>query len=267
MRELSLAEIREFQISILDYVVEICKSNSLCFSLDSGTLIGAIRHKGYIPWDDDIDITMLRKDYNKLIDILKEKDGRYKVFCFEVSDDYYYPFAKIVDTKTLLIENKNISIPRLGINIDIFPQDNLPDDEEECRKFQQAVRKTRDKIMFAVMKTNIKELFVHPRFVFKSVFYSIVGWKHEMRKLEKYVQKYADIETQWVEQIVSTSAMYRKGPRRFFDEFIEAEFEGKKYPVIKEYDAYLRNIYGDYMQLPPEEKRVTHHDFIAYLYE
>lgn len=265
MRELCLQEIREYQIAILDYVTEICKKNSLKFSLDSGTLIGAIRHKGYIPWDDDIDITMLRKDYNRLIEILKKLNGRYKVLTFETSNDYYYPFAKIVDTQTLLVENKNISIPHLGINIDVFPQDTLPDDEEECRAFQEKVRKSRDKIMFAVMKTNFKELFSHPRFVFKSVFYTLVGWRHELRKLDSLVQMYADYKTKWVEQIVSTSSMYRKGPRHFFDEYIEAEFEGKYYPVIKEYDAYLRNIYGDYMQLPPEEKRVTHHDFTAYL--
>ena len=269
MKEIDLNEVRQLQINLLDYAISICKRENIRVSLDAGTLIGAVRHKGYIPWDDDIDITMPREDYNKLINILScSEHSRYKLFCSKTNDEYYYPFAKLVDVGTILFEESVHQISGLGVNIDIFPQDDLPNDEKKCRKFQKRVHSMRCRVMYAVNKpVSILSLLEHPRDNFKRILYTWLGWKKELPKLENYVQKYNSPNAEYCEQLVSTSNIYRKGKKSFFDEYTELEFEGKMYPVIKEYDKYLRNAYGDYMQLPPPEKRVTHHDFKAYIKE
>lgn len=269
MKELSLGEIRKIQIEILDYVVDICKKEGLRVSLDAGTLIGAARHKGYIPWDDDIDVTMPREDYVKLLNCLSHNSNqRYQVYCWQTRPDYYYGFAKIVDTTTILDEQKLDDIHNLGINIDVFPQDDLPGNEKQCELFQKEVYCLRDHIAFSVSKRKpIAEWLKHPRYCLKQFWWSIIGWGNTIKKLDTLVQKYNSPNAEYCEQLVSTSNPYRKGKKSFFDEYTELEFEGKMYPVIKEYDKYLRNIYGDYMQLPPPEKRVTHHDFKAYIKE
>lgn len=269
MKELSLEEIRKIQIEILDYVIGVCNKEGLRVSLDAGTLIGAARHKGYIPWDDDIDVTMPRKDYNKLLQCLSNNSNqRYQVYCRQTRPDYYYSFAKVVDTNTILDEANVDDISGLGINIDVFPQDDLPDDERECKRFQKKVLCLRQRVGYAVnQRKPIKEWIKHPRYCTKQFWCSIVGWRKNIIKLDTLVQKYNSPNAEYCEQLVSTSNPYRKGKKSFFDEYTELEFEGKMYPVIKEYDKYLRNIYGDYMQLPPPEKRVTHHDFKAYIKE
>ena len=269
MKELSLEEIRKIQIEILDYVIGVCNKEGLRVSLDAGTLIGAARHKGYIPWDDDIDITMPRKDYNKLIQYLSSSNNqRYQIFCYRTRTDYYYGFAKVVDTNTILKERNVNDISDFGVNIDIFPQDDLPNNEKECRKFQKDIYRLRTKIAYAVSKKKSPiQWIIHPRHFLNQFWWSIVGWKKNIQKLDTLVQKYNSPNAEYCEQLVSTSNPYRKGKKSFFDEYTELEFEGKMYPVIKEYDKYLRNIYGDYMQLPPPEKRVTHHDFKAYIKE
>lgn len=269
MKELSLDEIRKIQIEILDYVIDLCKKQGLKVSLDAGTLIGAARHKGYIPWDDDIDVTMPRKDYNKLIQYLSSKNNqRYQIYNWQTRSDYYYGFAKVVDTNTLLNEENVDDISGLGINIDIFPQDDLPNRENVCKKYQKKIFRLRKRIGYAVsQKKPIIEWIKHPRYCVMQFWWSIFGWKKTIKELDIFVQKYNDNNAEYCEQLVSTSNPYRKGKKSFFDEYTELEFEGKMYPVIKEYDKYLRNAYGDYMQLPPPEKRVSHHDFKAYIKE
>ena len=119
------AEIKESVFDILSYFDKVCRDNGLPYSLAFGTMLGAVRHKGFIPWDDDVDVCLLREDYEKLLEILKNnEDDRFKVIDSKINDTYFYNVAKIVDTRTSLIEKKYKKIYGYGVYVDIFPLDN-----------------------------------------------------------------------------------------------------------------------------------------------
>ena len=125
-KTINVEELKQVQLDILKFVDEYCKKNNLKYYLAYGTLLGAVRHKGYIPWDDDIDLLMFREDYEKFVTSFK--DERYKVFATEVNAKYPYPFAKVGDTTTYF-EEEIKDVMDTGVNIDIFPLDYLPEDK------------------------------------------------------------------------------------------------------------------------------------------
>ena len=125
MIEIPLEELKSRQLEILTRIDKFCTEHNIQYSLAFGTLLGAIRHKGYIPWDDDIDIMMLRSDYNRFISLFY--DEQLRVLSIENESRYILPFAKVVDNNSILIEQSTMELP-LGIYVDIFPVDNIPDD-------------------------------------------------------------------------------------------------------------------------------------------
>ena len=134
-KEISLEEQRDIQKELLKELKEICDNNNIIYFLGGGTLLGAIRHKGYIPWDDDVDVMMPRKDYEILLEIFDDNcKENHKILTYINTEDYYYSFAKIVDTNTILHEGKLRTIKEMGIYIDIFPIDFLPDDKKKTEK-------------------------------------------------------------------------------------------------------------------------------------
>ena len=131
----TVEELQKIELEILKYIDKVCKENNLTYFLAYGTLIGAIRHKGFIPWDDDVDIQMPRDDYNKLCDILKEENGRYKLLDHKEGLGYIYPFAKVIDSNTRLIETGLTETVNMGVYIDIFPIDGTPNDFKKRKKY------------------------------------------------------------------------------------------------------------------------------------
>ena len=133
MKKITVEELKKFQLEILGVVADFCEKNNIKYWIDSGTLLGAIRHKGYIPWDDDIDVGMLREDYNKFSKIFNEKNNRYKFVCIENTPDLFVPHGKVCDTTTELYEPDETG-HKTSINIDIFVYDNAPDDDKQVKK-------------------------------------------------------------------------------------------------------------------------------------
>ena len=133
MRTINTEELKEYQLRILDKVAAFCEEQGITYWIDSGTLLGAIRHKGYIPWDDDIDLGMLREDYDRFCKTFNQHNDRYKVECVENDPDFYLSHAKVCDNSTVLYEPDENGF-KLMINIDIFVYDNAPDDDEKVKK-------------------------------------------------------------------------------------------------------------------------------------
>ena len=139
-KEITDKELKKIQTEILKYVHDYCLKNNIKYWLDSGTLLGAIRHKGYIPWDDDIDIGMARDDYNKFLENFNNTQSKYKCYSIENNNKFCYPYAKILDTSTILYEPDEKGI-KLCVYIDLFPYDNAPNDEKIIKKMSKKALK------------------------------------------------------------------------------------------------------------------------------
>lgn len=266
MRKIDIKELRCIQLSILDDVHEFCQEKGLRYSLCGGTLLGAVRHKGYIPWDDDIDIFMPREDYEIFV-------HKY------VSDENYVldlikvPFnrelcIKVCRKGTSMID-KELGRNMWGVNIDIFPIDGCPDDSFS---FCGEIARMREQLSivcpyYKVVKKSLRFCYF--------IKYCLKRLRHltfpGALSLKERICKLASAEP--LEKSKKGGCIFGcYGEREImsadiFLEFTTLEFEGKEYSAIKGYDKYLHSLYGDYMQLPPIEKRVTHHLYDAFITE
>ena len=259
--QLEQEEIKQLQLNILTRVHDFCVSHNIQYSLSSGTLIGAVRHKGYIPWDDDIDIYMLRTEYERFE--REFQDDRYCLLSIKTNKKCIYPFAKVYDNHTVLIEDVKYNTKDLGVNIDIFQLDSLPDDLIERQRLFRKNRILGRIIQLKQMKyrrgRSVKNnvLFILSRIpLFFIPFLFLV--RHKAKIGGMFNPKAKDI----------CNIMDGNGratiPMEIMENFIDIEFEGRSYKCMKDYDIYLKKAYGDYMQLPPEDKRITHHAYKAY---
>ena len=263
---LSLDEVKKIQIELLDYLDEVCKDNNIDYWLDSGTLIGSIRHKGYIPWDDDIDVCVKRSDYDKLLHCLEDNKGQYKIFSMYNNPDYFYLFAKLADTTTLVEEKGIRKIPGLGVNIDIFPMDYLPQDRKKRIKIENKVFFLRALVCYGIYT---KHQFKNASIKYKLIHIvgKIFGWRRALIKADKCCKKTSKENSAYIIQLVAATRKGIEVKKSCFDESNWGVFEGKEYPIPKGYHDYLTAAYGNYMELPPIEKRVLKHDFKAYRFE
>lgn len=247
-------------IRILDEFVRVCNDNGLKYYLGYGTALGAVRHNGMIPWDDDVDVIMPRQDYNRLLKIGNTvlKDG-YRLAHYSMTEGYYYDIAKIEDINTTLIERID-PLYIGGVYIDVFPMDNVPSPIEA--KFM--LRKV-NKIM-----NGYARYYMYPlpkKFFLKWMIYRIGRANYPiLKKLniwDKITSAYVDQDTVYIHDF---HCYMNKGlfNMKVFGEGTEMTFEGKKYIIPAQYDAYLRQYYGDYMTPPPIECRNSGHH---YLYE
>ncbi len=263
MEELGEEGLRKLQVrclEILVYFKKICDENKLTFYLAGGTAIGALRHKGFIPWDDDIDVFMPRPDYEKLTKIWSEvaDTSKYVFIRSNREHNYHHHAASIVDVNTTWIEERNVNndVPQ-GVMMDVIPLDGCPD--SKVRRFFQLY----NAFKFAVF--NVQRL---PENKNKKVYYAtkvVLGIFRSKRlsdaiwiSAEKRMTRYDFYMNKNITELIGeVYGMLEKHPVEDFSTTVDVDFEGYKMPLMKGYDAYLKSVFGDYMQMPPVEKRVS----------
>lgn len=268
MKEITnIKEIQKIELDILDFVVSICKRNNLRYFMVGGTLLGAVRHKGFIPWDDDVDIAMPRNDYERFISImLNTKDNNiYKICCMQENNYYSYPFCKITDARTKIIyENINELVYDEGLSIDVFPMDGMGNDYELAKKelikiFRKYTNILSTRLPFKYVK---REQYI--KFFLKKIYYfpySIIGRKNSLNRI---ITKLDDFDTsKYVASIFGLRKDKEIIERSCFD-IIQIEFEGKKYNAPSGFDKYLHNMYGEYMKVPSKDEQIMCHNMKAF---
>ncbi len=264
-KEIGTEEFKRISLDILIAVHEFCEENNIKYSLACGTLIGAVRHKGFIPWDDDVDIYMIRDDYNQFIssfpNIYKEK---YAILCMENNPEWHYSFAKVHDIRTIQIEENLFPIKNMGVAIDVFPIDNAPDNDFEWKKYERRRKILRD--IYSVKELgwrNGRKLWKNIFAILCSTLLRPVKYRKLAEMLNSYAQKYNNIETKYyAENCVGRPN--NRFPKEDFSNCIDLLFENHKFMAMQNYNDYLTRFYGDYMTLPPLEKRRTHYRTISY---
>ncbi len=262
MIELTLEELKATEMRIMDYVDAFCRENGINYSLDGGTLLGAVRHKGFIPWDDDIDILMTRDEYNRFTEKWKSISNHPFVFSNEeIGNSYGYPFGKVHDPQTVTFVGP---IERTGVFIDVFPIDKVVDriDFETRRKTILELHKKRGaafdwlqvKNGGSMFRKRVKTFFNRPH----KDFYQYASMINDIAKSKN------SISASWCYDLVSPVSAKSLTPAKTFDAYRDIPFEDRTYRAMADYDTYLTCLYGDYMTPPPPEKRVTHHGFKAY---
>lgn len=265
MEQSLLRKVQLAQLEILREVDRVCRENDIRWFLCCGTLLGAVRHQGFIPWDDDLDIGMLRQDYEKFCRLAPEKmEPKFCVQSWYTEPDYPLPFGKVRMKDTLYVEAKSRTFRENGIYIDVFPFDNAP--EDPARQAAHAV-KLNDLFRLKLMKSGYKPWIEKDRINWKKR----LGYLLYQVKAVRFSQE--DLAKQYDALAASCAAVdtvcRQRGLRKlecypacWFQELELHPFEGEMFPVPKNYDAVLTAQFGDYMTPPPAGSREDRHQIV-----
>lgn len=256
----SIRELQKVELDILDSIDKFCRSHNIHYSLAFGTMLGAVRHKGFIPWDDDVDIVMPRDDYERFLN--EFSSGHLIIKSVEIDKEWPFPFAKVFDMKIELNEHIHGCEP-YGAYVDVFPLDGLPNNFRKIKKiYAKVVRR-----WFIIARS-----FTESRHSSKNIFRKIarfiiisICWflrKPLIKKMVKSSKKYDFNDSKYVGcQSIGTYGLKHAVEKEKLGYYSDIYFENHYYMCFSGFDYYLSHIYGDYMKIPPESDRITHtHD-------
>lgn len=262
-KKLSLEAIQAKEYDILCVFADVCDKYQLRYALCGGTLLGAIRHKGFIPWDDDIDVVMPRTDYNKLLTIAEQAFPQlYKLSSPRNDPDTFHAYSKIYDLNTELIEYPESKKIRSHLYIDVFPIDGMPDGLVKQKRHMVKTRRrmlTFYALKIAKYKLNEKLTF------YKRIFWHILNLIDNLipkqwliKWVDSIATKYNVDDSKFQAVIVAGYGEREIMPKWVYQYEGKVFFEKKEFRTFSKTDYYLTNLYGDYMKLPPKEKRIPH---------
>lgn len=264
----TLQHLQKVLLKILKEFDGICRENELDYFMSGGTAIGTVRHQGFIPWDDDIDVFMPRRDYDRFLELAQTELGEeFEILTPDTDPRYACNVTHLMLKGTSFIPHFCMDMGcHIGMYIDIFPMDNMPDDRKK-RDAQLRQSWFLSKLLF-LCGTGNPDIPLPP--VQKWVASTICRTVHAMlvllhirprmvyHLLEKVCTRYNDTDTKYMVALYDLEAYHAYISKEEMYPLIEMPFEGMMAKMPAGYDKWLRRTYGDYMQLPPEEKRVNH---------
>ena len=261
-KKLDIDEIKEVELGVMDYIHNICNEKGINYSLAYGSLLGAVRHKGFIPWDDDLDIALKRDEYDKLYQaILEDNNSIYKIVSWENDSRYPYPFYRVYDSRTVYENNYIQNDIELGICVDVFPFDDYKDVNKEITKLDM-YRRLSVYTLYGIRnkEAGIKNII---RYLMLVVFRltRVKTWNKKLNDCSK-----VSVDSEHIDYLMESKKYSTKIDAKALDKVVEFKFEDRTYNIPADYDHILTTIYGaDYMEIPPLEKRIQHDDFVAYI--
>lgn len=265
---MTLNEQKHVMLNILVEFVKFCDEHNLMYYLDAGTLIGAVRHQGFIPWDDDVDVNMPQRDYDRFVALTRKANGYLTGHIHvEYPEDTIYPFLKIADNRTILVEFPKQNPMEVGVYIDVFPKYGVMDKSWKSKMIchisqflgnlhwlchYSVYAWTRKGSRYGTTKRLLGRLL--------SPCFKGANWPVRIQNsIMHHYAKHHPLETCQYVTTLTNGEFHKLAPKECFDGFQWLEFEGHKFKGPKDYDTYLHCLYqGDYMQLPPEDKREHH---------
>ena len=251
-------EIKAIQLDLLKHFINICENNKIKYFMIYGSLLGTIRHAGFIPWDDDIDVAVLREDIPALINAIR--GDRYKFINSSIDKKYFSPLYKFYDDETELIQSYGqVEGKNLGVYIDVFVLDNVPLDETKRKAFFRRA----DKLRF-LWSLSCRKLSAKSKTIFKTIFKTIISIPFKIIGFHFFAKKYEKHAMSCASNVAKAIVIYGEGFEKeyvFFKEDLETtikSFENLKVRVPVVFDSILRKCYGDYMVLPPIKERKKH---------
>ena len=262
MEKVTPEEARKIQLFMLREIDTFCRANNIRYSLSGGSLLGAVRHKGFIPWDDDIDIFMPRPDYERFVVNFYGKVPYVNVFSYQTSDTCMAKFAKVYDERTFYMFRNCV----YGVFIDVFPIDGIPA-PAEAAAYAKKFNRMGDHI---TMKRKCYKQSANPvrdiaKYIVKQIMMPLPK-SYLVKKFNEYLNQYPFETSKYRGCIINMGPYGTREffPAKVFDEFIDMPFENLSVSCLKEYDKYLSQLFGDYMTPPPVEKQVPGHDYPTY---
>ncbi len=263
-REISQGEKQQVMLEIMDEIHDFCISNNISYYLVGGTLLGAVRHHGFIPWDDDMDIGLLRKDYEYLLENFRSKSGNIEILNYRNMDHYIWPSAKAIHKKTTLIELGREK-SEIGVYIDVFPIDYIDvDSYEDAKKIVKKSNRWKNYLTLKYLRIDRNRSLAKNIIVIIGKLLYFIPDSYLIKKVNSYGKQNYSGSEKYVCNFTGAWGLREIAKASDFAETVKGQFEGRNYLLPRGFDDYLRTVYGDYMVLPPVEKRVTHHSNKAF---
>lgn len=273
MKELSLSEIQGVSLDILKHLHSFCQEHGIKYSLGYGSLIGAIRHHGFIPWDDDLDVVMMRDDFERFCSIY-EDSPEYKLYTFNRGNMYAAMGRLCEMQKTSVNTGAPLFTEQTGLWIDIFPLDSVDNERSVFESKVDPIKEIHSKVLKNRYRLRPFPGILHLKsllhWVLERVFVriDISEVVEDLKEQNRRCVSFASPDSRMMSLLVFPVYIDRDfSPKSVFEDVIEAPFEDGHFCIMKGYDEWLRNIYGDYMQLPPKNKQVRGHSIHKYYWK
>ena len=266
--QLKLEEIQQASFVVLKKVVDICEQQKIKYYLAYGTLLGAVRHKGFVPWDDDVDIIMPRVDFERFIYFMKTNYSGTLVVCDrQTTQNYPYGIPRVCDMRYKYVSTSQVE-PKFdqGVFVDVYPMDNCCDNKVQAYKLFESVQKRNLMYLIYVGCGSIDPIKRFLKKIIRVVLRIIKGTEWS-QKIDKEIYAYIRSKTSDANSSLAVTAWANNHvvyDKSWFENDCFLEFNGEMFRCPANYTEVLRESYGDFMELPPEDKRKPHHDYVIY---